>query len=149
MKLDYAQLQALAVILHTGSFEAAALELGVTQSAVSQRLKSLEDRVGTLLVHRGQPCTGTNTGRRLAAHMTNVGLLEQDLSRDLGALVPGQGTPVRIAVNADSLATWFLPALAKVDGMLFDLVVDDQEYSADWLRRGEVTAAITSHPASM
>lgn len=145
MKLDYAQLQALAAILHTGSFEAAALELGVTQSAVSQRLKSLEDRVGTLLVHRGQPCTGTNTGRRLAAHMTNVGLLEQDLSRDLGALVPGQGTPVRIAVNADSLATWFLPALAKVDGMLFDLVVDDQEYSADWLRRGEVTAAITSH----
>lgn len=145
MKLDYAHLQALAAILHNGSFEAAAAELGITQSAVSQRLKLLEDRVGTLLVRRGQPCTGTDTGRRLAAHATNVGLLEQDLAQDLDALVPSRDTPVRIAVNADSVATWFLPALADVTGLLFDLVVDDQEYSADWLRRGEVAAAITSH----
>ena len=145
MKLDYAHLQALAAILHTGSFEGAATELGVTQSAISQRLKTLEDRIGALLVHRGQPCTGTDAGRRLAAHAANVDLLEQGLARDLTALVPAQDTPVRIAVNADSIATWFLNALAKVDGFLFDLVVDDQEYSADWLRRGEVAAAITSH----
>ncbi len=145
MQFDYTHLQALAAILHSGSFESAAAELGVTQSAISQRLKALEDRVGTRLVHRGQPCTGTDVGRRLAAHMANVGLLEQSLSGDLRNLVPGQGTAVRIAVNADSLATWFLPALAQVPQMLFDLVVDDQEYSADWLRRGEVAAAITSH----
>ena len=145
MTLDYAHLKALAAILHTGSFEGAAAELGVTQSAVSQRLKALEDRVGALLVHRGQPCTGTDAGRRLAAHAANVNLLEQGLARDLTALVPAEDTPVRIAVNADSLATWFLTALSKVEGFLFDLVVDDQEYSADWLRRGEVSAAITSH----
>ena len=145
MDFDHAQLRALAAILDTGSFEAAATELGITQSAVSQRLKALEDRVGTLLVHRGQPCVGTDAGRRLAAHVANIRLLERDLARDLGALVPGRDTPVRIAVNADSLATWFLPAIARVEGLLFDLVVDDQEYSADWLRRGEVTAAITSH----
>lgn len=145
MNFDYAHLKALAAILRCGSFEAAAAELGVTQSAVSQRLKALEDRVGTLLVQRGHPCTGTDAGRRLAAHMANVGLLEHTLSQDLDNLVPGHDTPVRIAVNADSLATWFLPALAQVPGLLFDLVVDDQEHSADWLRRGEVAAAITSH----
>ncbi|WP_299349903.1 LysR family transcriptional regulator ArgP [uncultured Shimia sp.] len=145
MHLDYAHLRALAAILHTGSFEAAASELGVTQSAISQRLKTLEDRVGTLLVHRGQPCSGTDAGRRLAAHANNIGLLEQGLSKDLDALLPGRDTPIRIAVNADSIATWFLPALARVEGLLFDLVVDDQEYSAEWLRRGEVSAAITSH----
>lgn len=145
MQFDYAQLQALAAILRSGSFDGAASELGVTQSAISQRLKALEDRVGAQLVHRGQPCTGTDAGRRLASHVANVGVLEHTLAEDLGALVPGPGVPVRIAVNADSLATWFLPALASVPDMLFDLVVDDQEYSADWLRRGEVAAAVTSH----
>lgn len=145
MKLDYSQLQTLAAILRIGSFEGAANELGITQSAVSQRLRALEDRVGALLVLRGQPCTGTDAGRRLASHMANVGVLEDALFKDLGALTPAPRAPVRIAVNADSLATWFLPALARIPDMLFDLVVDDQEYSADWLRRGEVAAAVTSH----
>ncbi|WP_127115051.1 LysR family transcriptional regulator ArgP [Shimia sediminis] len=145
MKLDYGQLQALAAILHTGSFEAAAFEIGVTQSAISQRLKALEDRVGALLVHRGHPCTGTDAGRRLAAHSANIALLETNLAADFEAFVPPRGAPVRIAVNADSLATWFLSALASVEGLQYDLIVDDQEYSADWLRRGEVVAAVTSH----
>lgn len=145
MKLDYDHLQALAAILRTGNFEAAAIELGVTQSAVSQRLKALEDRIGTRLVHRGQPCTGTDVGRRLGSHMASVGVLESNLAKDIDALSPGPGAQVRIAVNADSLATWLLPALGGVSDMLFDLVVDDQEYSADWLRRAEVAAAITSH----
>ena len=52
---------------------------------------------------------------------------------------------MRIAVNADSLDTWFLSALAQVEGLLFDLVVDDQDHSADWLRKGEVSAAVTAH----
>ena len=145
MHLDYGQLRALSAILRTGSFEAAAAELGITQSAVSQRLKALEDQAGALLVHRGQPCTGTDAGRRLAAHMDHVGLLEGQLKTDLGALTPGTDTPLRIAVNADSLATWFLPALASVPGLLFDLLVDDQDFSADWLRKGEVIGAITAN----
>lgn len=146
MQLDYAQLTALAAILRTGSFEAAASELGVTQSAISQRLKALEDRAGTPLVRRGQPCAGTETGRRLAAHLDQVGMLETALSRDLAALTP-RTARLRIAVNADSLATWFLPAVAQVPDLLFDLVVDDQDFSADWLRRGEVVAAVTAHEA--
>ncbi|MEP2530902.1 LysR family transcriptional regulator ArgP [Shimia sp.] len=144
MQVDYAQLTALSAILRTGSFDAAAAALGVTQSAISQRLKSLEERIGTPLVLRGQPCTGTKTGRRLAAHLDQVGLLEQGLARELTALTP-RAARLRVAVNADSLATWFLPAAAQVPDLLFDLVVDDQDFSADWLRRGEVSAAVTAH----
>jgi len=145
MHLDYAQIAALTAILKSGSFEGAAHELGITQSAVSQRLKALEEQAGTLLVHRGQPCVGTDAGRRLAAHMDHVGLLEGQLSRDLKGLIPTPNMRIRIAVTADSLATWFLPALAGIPEMLFDLVVDDQDFSADWLRKGEVSAAITAH----
>lgn len=146
MKLDYAHLAALAAILRTGSFDGAAQELGVTQSAISQRLKALEERVGMPLVLRGTPCEGTETGRRLAAHLDQVGMLEGALSRDLAKLSP-RTARLRIAVTADSLATWFLKAAAQVPDLLFDLVVDDQDFSADWLRRGEVVAAVTAHEA--
>lgn len=146
MTLDYAHLAALSAILRTGSFEAAAQELGVTQSAISQRLKSLEERIGMPLVLRGAPCQGTETGRRLAAHLDQVGLLEGALARDLSDLTP-RTARLRIAVTADSLATWFLTAAALVPDLMFDLVVDDQDFSADWLRRGEVVAAVTAHEA--
>ncbi|MDA5555174.1 LysR family transcriptional regulator ArgP [Shimia sp. MMG029] len=146
MQLDYAHLTALAAILRSGSFEAAAADLGVTQSAISQRLKTLEERVGMPLVLRGSPCRGTETGRRLAAHLDQVGLLEGALARDLKALSP-RSARLRIAVTADSLSTWFLTAAAQVPDLLFDLVVDDQDFSADWLRRGEVVAAVTAHEA--
>lgn len=146
MTLDYAHLAALAAILRTGSFDGAAQELGVTQYAISQRLKALEERVGTPLVLRGTPCEGTETGRRLAAHLDQVGMLEGALSRDLAKLAP-RTARLRIAVTADSLATWFLKAAAQVPDLLFDLVVDDQDFSADWLRRGEVVAAVTAHEA--
>ncbi|WP_299426214.1 LysR family transcriptional regulator ArgP [uncultured Shimia sp.] len=144
MNLDYAHLAALAAILRTGSFDGAAQELGVTQSAISQRLKALEERIGMPLVLRGTPCEGTETGRRLAAHLDQVGMLEGALSRDLAKLSP-RTARLRIAVTADSLATWFLKAAAQVPDLLFDLVVDDQDFSADWLRRGEVVAAVTAH----
>ena len=149
MKIDYAQLRALAAILRSGSFDAAATELGVTQSAISQRLKTLEDRIGTKLVHRGQPCTGTDAGRRLAAHMDHVGLLEADLARTLGRRDDSPTARLRLAINADSLATWVPAALAALDGLQFDILVDDQDFSVDWLRKGEVTAAVTaeSRPA--
>lgn len=142
--LDYASLEAVAAVVRTGSFEKAARQLGVTPSAVSQRVKLLEERFGAVLIVRGQPCTATPLGTRLCRHAESVGLLEQSLEADLGRLLPGR-TPatLRIAVNADSLATWFIEAMASVDGVLFDLVLDDQDHSADWLRRGEVSAAVT------
>ncbi|EPX81212.1 LysR family transcriptional regulator ArgP [Litoreibacter arenae] len=141
---DYSQLEALSAVIRTGSFDAAAAQIGVTQSAVSQRIKQLEERVGTVLVKRGQPCSGTEAGRRLATHADQVRLMEKALDFGLGS--PLEPTPVRIAVNADSLATWLLPALAEHPDFLYDLIIDDQDHSADWLRAGEVAAAVTGHP---
>lgn len=142
MQFDAPQLAALAAVLRHGSFDAAAADLGVTPSAVSQRIKALEERTGAALVRRGSPCTATPMGARLAKHAEDVGLLEAQLSRDL-ALEPAPGPArLKLAVNADSLATWFTSAMAATPDLLFDLVIDDQDHSADWLRRGAVSAAV-------
>ncbi|UYV38984.1 LysR family transcriptional regulator ArgP [Rhodobacteraceae bacterium D3-12] len=146
MQFDSRHLSALSAILRLGSFEAAAGALNITQSAVSQRLKALEEQVGTVLVLRESPCVGTDAGRRLSAHAEAVALLEDQASRDLGQ--DGTSTAkgharLRVAVNADSLATWFLGALDGLDDTLFDLVIDDESHSAEWLKKGEVLAAVT------
>jgi LysR family transcriptional regulator (chromosome initiation inhibitor) len=146
--LDPAQLAALAAVHRRGSFDLAAAELHVTPSAISQRIKALEEASGTLLIRRGQPCRATEPGLRLIRHHDEVSLLERALAADLPGLAPGPAT-LRIAVNADSLATWIIPALAATEGLLFDLVIDDQDVSQDWLRRGEVVAAITAHPGPL
>jgi LysR family transcriptional regulator (chromosome initiation inhibitor) len=146
--LDLAQLAALAAVHRRGSFDLAAADLNITPSAVSQRIKALEERTGSLLIRRGSPCSATATGLRLIRHHDEVALLESTLAAELPGLAPGPAT-LRIAVNADSLATWVIPALAATEGILFDLVIDDQDASQDWLRRGEVVAAITSHPGPL
>ncbi len=146
--IDAGQLQTLSPLLRVGSFEGAAQVLGVTQSAVSQRIRALEDRVGQPLVLRGTPCLGTALGDRLARHAEDVALMEAQVLGDLAEAGQGQRT-VRIAVNADSLASWFLPALARAQealpGLFYDLVVDDQDHSGDWLRKGEVAGAVSAH----
>lgn len=145
---DPAQLAALSAVLRTGSFDRAAQMLRVTQSAISQRVRQLEEQVGNSLVIRSQPCQATEAGERLFRHAEEVRLLEQGARRDLGlettSGAESEGWPtLRLAVNADSLATWFVPAMARVDSVLFDLVIDDQDHSAEWLRRGDVRAAIS------
>ena len=146
--LDYAALSALAAVVREGSFERAAQALFVTPSAVSQRIRSLEERVGCALVVRGQPCRPTDTGRRLCQHVDRVRLLEQELQGALPTLAPEGLTRVAlpIAVNADSLATWFAPTVAAFAAdapVLVTLSVDDQDHTATWLRSGAVLAAVT------
>ena len=146
MNFDPKQLTALTEILRLGSFEAAADALGVTQSAISQRLKALEDTFGSILVEQSTPCRGTTAGLRLAAHANSVTLMEADLSRELrqGARTLHALKPVRIAVNADSLATWLPTALDRSGAFRYEVLVDDESISAEWLRRGEVMAALTT-----
>jgi LysR family transcriptional regulator (chromosome initiation inhibitor) len=146
--LDPSQLAALAAIHRRGSFDLAAADLHVTPSALSQRLKALEEATGTLLIRRARPCTATDAGLRLIRHFDTLALLENDLARDLPHLRQAPGT-LRIAVNADSLATWIIPALAATSGYLFDLVIDDQDTSQHLLTGGEVVAAITAHPGPL
>ena len=146
--LDYAALSALAAVIREGSFERAAHALHVTPSAVSQRIRGLEERVGCALVVRDQPCRATESGRRLCQHVDRVRLLEQELQGMLPALAPKGLTRVAlpIAVNADSLATWFAPAVATFAAdapVLVELAVDDQDHTTEWLRSGAVLAAVS------
>jgi LysR family transcriptional regulator, chromosome initiation inhibitor len=150
--LDYPSLAAVAAVVREGSFERAARALNVTPSAISQRVKQLEERLGSVLIIRGQPCTPTDTGRRLCSHMEQVGLLEQELRGALPKLgQTGHDTgrvTLRVAVNADSLGTWFIAALAQFtahEEALIDVALDDQEHTVEWLRTGEVLAAVTAH----
>jgi LysR family transcriptional regulator (chromosome initiation inhibitor) len=83
-------------------------------------------------------------GQRLAAHADQIALLEARLSDDLSSLTPAPHTRLRLAVNADSLATWLPAALASLPDHLFDLVIDDQDISHDRLLRGEVLGALTT-----
>jgi LysR family transcriptional regulator (chromosome initiation inhibitor) len=150
--LDYASLAAVAAVAREGSFDKAAAVLGVTPSAVSQRVKSLEERVGAILLTRGVPCRPTDIGAKLCAHVEQVRLLEGEVIRDLPGLAgpaPVSST-VRVAVNADSVSTWFPDAAAQFaaeTGAMLDLVLEDEAHTADRLRSGEVLAAVTADPS--
>lgn len=148
--LDYPSLFALAAVVREGSFERAARRLHVTPSAISQRIRLLEERAGSALVVRGQPCRATEAGRRLCLHVDRVRLLEHELHGELPTLEPEGAARVTlaIAVNADSLATWFAPAVtafAASAHVLLEVSVDDQDHTAEWLRSGAVLAAVTSN----
>lgn len=150
--LDYPSLAAIAAVVREGSFERAARALNVTPSAISQRVKQLEERLGSVLIIRGQPCVATDTGRRLCSHVEQVGLLEQELRGALPKLAPGgvhdNRVTLRVAVNADSLDTWFINAVSHFiahEEAFIDVALDDQEHTVEWLRTGEVLAAVTAH----
>lgn len=150
MQIDSRQLQAFAAVLREGSFDAAARALHLTPSAVSQRIKGLEERLGRVLIRRGTPCSATEAGEALQRHAQQLQLLEAQALAPFGL---GGGAaaalPLAIAVNADSLATWFAPALAALRAshdVVFDLHVEDQDHSSELLRQGRVMAAVTADP---
>ena len=149
--LDEALLAAIAAVAREGSFERAARVLHITPSAVSQRVKLLEERLGAVLIVRGQPCSATEIGARICRHAELVSVLVSELRRELPMLPKDSpDTPhasLRIAVNADSLSTWFIHAMADFgleDGALLSLTLADEDHTAEWLRRGYVLGAVTS-----
>lgn len=151
LNLDYAQLAALLAVVREGSFEAAAQALHITPSALSQRIKALEQRVGGVLVQRGRPCRIAPLGEPLLRHAQQVALLEQGLWQPASRAVQA-APPLAVAVNADSLSTWFLPAaanFARRSATLLDLRVDDEGHTQEALRRGEVLAAVTARASAV
>ncbi|MFB7252141.1 LysR family transcriptional regulator ArgP [Microbacterium sp. NPDC056234] len=138
----------VAAIVDTGSLDQAARALSVTPSAISQRLKSLEEQVGRVLIVRGRPATATAAGEAIVRLARQVALVEHDALSDLG-LDDAEATRIAVplAVNADSMATWFLSPLARLarDRRIdFDLHRDDQNFTARLLESGTVMAAVTS-----
>ncbi|MFT4084871.1 MAG: LysR family transcriptional regulator ArgP [Nocardioides sp.] len=148
MRLDPGQLETLLVITEQGTFDAAAGELHLTPSAVSQRIRALERATGQVVVRRTTPCTATPAGEPLVRLARQLRLLLTETAADL----PDAAAAVielAVAVNADSLATWFREVLDEVatwPATALRLDVEDQAYSHDLLRRGDVVGAVTSEP---
>jgi LysR family transcriptional regulator (chromosome initiation inhibitor) len=147
MPYNAAAIEALVAIADHGTFDAAARALHVTPSAVSQRIRALEREVGQVVVRRGTPCVPTDAGAALVRLGRQTRLLDEEARATLEEHV-GR-VEVSVAVNADSLATWFRDVLTEVagsDDLALRLVVEDQAYSAALLRSGEALAAVTSDP---
>lgn len=141
------QLRTLAAVLEHGTFDRAASALHITPSAVSQRIKSLEEQSGRVLVRRSKPIQATEAGAVLVRLARQVALLEAEAATELeGEAALGVPTAIPLVVNADSLATWVLPALATLPDAVFDITLDDQEHTIDRLRDGTAMAAIGSDP---
>lgn len=148
MSLLNPQLVAFAAVLEEGSFDGAAQRLSLTPSAISQRIKALEERLGQILILRRTPCEATEAGQRLLRSVQQMRLLEAETLSDFHVGPDDNGpTTVAIGVNADSLATWFLAALAQLHEqhqLLFEVRVEDQDHSTNLLRDGSVLGAITA-----
>jgi LysR family transcriptional regulator (chromosome initiation inhibitor) len=145
MELDQGQLDALSAAVAEGTFEAAARYLHVTPSAVSQRIKALETAVGRVLLTRTKPIHPTPSGQTLLRVARQLQTITAEAAHELGTGPPDLKTVIPVAVNADSLATWFLPALAAVGpSCVFDLRRSDQDQTAELLRDGTVMAAVTT-----
>ncbi|OPX55413.1 LysR family transcriptional regulator, chromosome initiation inhibitor [Oceanospirillum multiglobuliferum] len=150
--LELKQLAALAAVIEEQSFDKAARRLFITQSAVSQRLKQLEDRLGQTLVIRTSPIQATEAGRQAMKHYRQVMMLQNELLHDLSPQEDKGFAHISIGINADSLQTWFIDAVSPLlleHQLLLDLKVDDQEQTHHLLRTGEVMGCITSSPEPM
>src|SRR3984957_12190149 len=151
MQVDFnpGQLDALVAIADHGSFEAAARQLHITPSAVSQRIRALEAAAGQVLISRGAPCQPTPHGEWLVRLGRQTRFLYDEAAL---ALKTATTVELPVAVNADSLAAWFRDVLAEAatwEGIAIRLRVEDQGYSQELLRSGDVLAAVTSDPAAV
>lgn len=153
--LDARQLDALVAVIEHGSFSAAAKTLSISLAAVSLRIKSLEAALGQRLLVRGKRVAATPTGQALLTHVRQVRLLEADVLAGMQGRVAGRAQRLQrlsVAVNADSLTTWFLPGVAATCArhhILLDIVVDDQDHTEDALRSGDVTGCVTTLAQTM
>ncbi|MGV9992763.1 LysR family transcriptional regulator ArgP [Streptomyces sp. NPDC003374] len=148
-ELPLEQVRTLLAVVDEGTFDAAAAALHLTPSAVSQRVKALERRTGRVLLMRTKPVRPTESGEVVVRFARQVARLERDAAAELGLSGAGEPTRVSVAVNADSLATWFLEALTRVPPqprLCFELRREDEAHTAALLREGLVMAAVTSSP---
>jgi LysR family transcriptional regulator, chromosome initiation inhibitor len=145
--IDYRLLEAFAAVLDEGGFDRAAIRLGITQSAVSQRIRALEDGMGRILVLRESPPRATMAGERLLRHYRQVTGLEDEAIADLGMSGEAEFRHLPIAVNADSLSVWFLDAVSPFlaeSKVTLEIFVDDQDKTTRFLRAGTVVGCIAS-----
>jgi LysR family transcriptional regulator, chromosome initiation inhibitor len=145
--LDNRLIEALALVVQEGGFDKAARALYITQSAVSQRLKLLEEITGQVLIARTTPPQATLAGKKFLKHYLQVKRLEDDLMGEINETDNKEFTPIALGVNADSLAFWLLEAIHPFlleEKALLDIRVNDQEQTHRMLKDGEVMGCISS-----
>lgn len=142
--MNQVQLQTLLAIIDEGSFELAALRLGLSASAVSQRIKALEKSLGRVLIRRSTPVEPTEAGEVILQYARQMQLLQSQTQAKLRGKL--HNIALSVVVNADSLATWFQPVLAQIakhQDMTVTLHIEDESHSLTLLRRGDVMGAVT------
>lgn len=147
------QIATLEAVVAAGSFEAAASRLNISQPAVSQRIKALEQHVGRVLLKRGRPLEPTESGRTLLRHATQLALLEDEVFAELGigsgTARPEEPTRLVVVVNSDSLSTWFMDALVEADRrrpLSIEVLREDEFHATRHLADGTVMAVVSAHP---
>lgn len=148
--LDRDQLETFAVVIEQHSFERAATTLSITRGAVSQRIKALEESLSTVLVLRDRPVSPTSAGEVLLRYVKALRVMEGSALRELAPQPrPHAPVPLSIAVNADSLATWFPAVLKELllsQLVALEVIADDQDHTSQLLSRGEVIGCISTSP---
>lgn len=143
---DYKLLTALSSIIEMQSFELAANKLFISQSAISQRIKLLEENIGQPILIRSQPIELTTVGEQLLSHFKKVQQLENELLPDLLPEKPTKPMKISLALNADSMATWFIQAVTPVlkeHLVELNLLIAHEEHTLDKLRTGEAIGAVS------
>lgn len=149
MNIDVEHLETLLAVVDAGSFDDASIDLGVTPSAVSQRIKALENRIGAILLIRSRPVIPTQQGYRVLRYARQMSLLSAEFAKEISEDSP---LSVAIGVNADSLSTWFAPVfdqLAKIDNLSVEILRTDENRGLELLRSGRVSAVVTTTPEAL
>lgn len=145
MDLPLDHLRTLAAVVDVGSLEKAAERLRVTPSAVSQRIRAIEQRVGRIVLQRTRPVQATAAGAPLVRLARQLALLEHDALSALGD--DAHEPTIALAVNSDSLLTWFLPVLSEIAngrGASIEIHREDELRTAQLLADGTVMGAVTA-----
>lgn len=144
---DYGQLEALVFVAKEGNFHKAATKLFITQPAISQRIRALEEKVGRPLLVRSHPIRPTAEGQRLISHFHLVALLEGEVASKWQAHTHKEYRPLPIALNTESLSTWFFNAVEKFlthQAVVLELHTEEQVNTIRMLEEGLVVGCVTS-----
>lgn len=143
--LDYQAIAALAAVIETQGFQSAASRLFITQSAVSQRIKHLEQYYGEPVMVRTLPYRPTELGLTLLGHFKRVSLLEDALQVSLTA--EAAAPRISISISRDSMETWFttvIKQLHEIMPMTIEMIADDQDRTLQYLQKGLVSACAST-----